>query len=78
MACFLSHNISRVGSMLELQDGTKAYSQARIQNEINLHNQGKRANSANWTQVVWQIQNNLKHKLFMAHNLWEEASLPSL
>jgi hypothetical protein len=27
--------------MLELQDGTRMSSQARVQNEINLHNQGK-------------------------------------
>jgi hypothetical protein len=32
--------------MLELQDGTKTNSQARVQNEMNLHNQGKRVVSA--------------------------------
>jgi hypothetical protein len=29
--------------MLELQDGTRMNSQARVQNDINLHNQRKRA-----------------------------------
>jgi len=33
--------------MLELQDGTRMNSQAKVQNEVNLHNQEKRAISAN-------------------------------
>jgi hypothetical protein len=32
--------------------GTSANSQARVQNEINLHNQGMKAISASWTQMV--------------------------
>jgi hypothetical protein len=32
-----------VGGVLELQGVTKMNSQTRIQNEINLHNQGKKA-----------------------------------
>jgi hypothetical protein len=27
---------------------------------------------------LWGALDNLKHKLYMAHNLWEEAPLPSL
>jgi hypothetical protein len=34
--------------VLELWDGTRASSQARVQNEINLHNQGKRVVNAKW------------------------------
>jgi hypothetical protein len=40
--------------MLELSNGTKMNSQARVQNQINLHNQGERAISASCTQVVRQ------------------------
>jgi hypothetical protein len=34
-------------------------------------------------QIEWKwcdefSKDNLKHKLYMAHNLWEEAPLPSL
>jgi hypothetical protein len=38
--------------MLELQDGTKTNSQEKIQNDINLHNQEKKAISANQIEVV--------------------------
>jgi hypothetical protein len=54
-------------------------SQARIQNQINLHNQKKK-----WSVQIehkWCDElnnNNLKHKLYTACNLWEKAPLPSL
>jgi hypothetical protein len=32
--------------MLKLQDGIRMNSQAKVQNEINLHNQGKKAINA--------------------------------
>jgi hypothetical protein len=41
--------------VLELQDGIKMNSQAKVQNEINLHNQGKRAVNVSWMQMVWRI-----------------------
>jgi len=40
--------------MLELQDGTRMNSQARIQNKINLHNLEKRAIGANRMEMVGQ------------------------
>jgi hypothetical protein len=41
--------------MLELQDGIKTKSQARIQDEVNLHNQKRRSINVNWIQMVQQI-----------------------
>jgi hypothetical protein len=38
--------------MLELWDGTKTNSQVRVQDEINLHNQEKRAVIANQIKMV--------------------------
>jgi len=38
--------------MLELWDGTKTNSQGKVQEEINLHNQEKKAITANQMQVV--------------------------
>jgi hypothetical protein len=65
--------------MLELRDGTRTNSQVKVQVEINLHNQEKRA----VMQIEWKLCNgfskdNFKHELYMAHNLWEEAPLLSL
>jgi hypothetical protein len=40
--------------MLEIQDGIRMNSQARVQDEINLHNQKKRVVSASQMEVVWQ------------------------
>ncbi len=58
--------------VLELQDGTRTNSQARVQNDINLHNQEKRVVSASQMKVMWRInKDNFKHKIHTAHNLWE-------
>ncbi len=38
--------------MLGLRDGTKMNSQVRVQDEINLHNQEKKAVSANRMEMV--------------------------
>jgi hypothetical protein len=38
--------------MLELWDGTRTNSQGRVQDEINLHNQEKKAIIANQMEVV--------------------------
>jgi hypothetical protein len=59
--------------MQGLQDGTRMNSQTKVQNEINLHNQKKRAVSASRMQVECKwcgkfSKNSLKHKLYMTHN----------
>jgi hypothetical protein len=57
--------------------GTRMNSQAKVQDEIYLHNQKRR-----WLmQVEWKWWNelsgdNLKHKLHTTRNLWEEAYEP--
>ncbi len=40
--------------MLELRDGIKTNSQVRVQDDINLHNQEKKAVSASRMEVVRQ------------------------
>jgi hypothetical protein len=65
--------------MLEFCDGTNTNSQARIQDEVNLHNQKKGwLVHVEWKWCVRFSGDNLKHKFYMAQNLWEEAPLPSL
>jgi hypothetical protein len=51
-ACSLTRNTLGVGGVLDLQDRTKTNSQARVQDDINLHNQEKRVVSANQMEVV--------------------------
>ncbi len=51
-ACFLNHSILKVEGVLELRDGTKTNSQAKVQDEVNLHNQEKMVVSASWMEVV--------------------------
>ncbi len=76
----LVHNTSGVkGVCWSSRMGTRTNSQVKVQDEINLHNQKK----GRLVQVEWKWCNklnkdNLKHKFYMAHNLWEEASFPSL
>jgi hypothetical protein len=41
-ARLLTHNILKVGGMLELWDGIRLNSQARVQDEVNLHNLEKK------------------------------------
>jgi hypothetical protein len=53
-ACSLTCNILGVGGVLNLWNGTRTNSQSKVQNEINLHNQGKKAISTSWMQVKWQ------------------------
>ncbi len=60
--------------MLEFRDGTKMNSQVIAQDEVNLHNQEKKAISASWMEVV--SKDNLKHKIYTARSLWQEAPLP--
>jgi hypothetical protein len=43
-----------VGGVLDLQDRTRKKSQARVQDDINLHNQEKKAISASRMEVLWQ------------------------
>ncbi len=50
-----SQHFGNNGGVLELQDGTKMNSQARVQNDINLHNQEKRMVNASQMKVVRQI-----------------------
>jgi hypothetical protein len=40
--------------MLDLWDGTRMNSQARVQDEINLYSQEKRVISANQMEMVWR------------------------
>jgi len=42
--------------MLELRDGTKTNPQAKVQSEVNLHNQEKRAIGVSSIEVVRQTQ----------------------
>ncbi len=53
-ACSLIHSTLGWEGVLELRDGTRTNSQAKVQNVINLHNQEKRAVNANRMEVVWQ------------------------
>jgi hypothetical protein len=65
--------------MLKFQDGIRVNSQARVRDEINLHNQGEKAVSK--IECKWYdefTKDNFKHKFYMTNNLWEEAQLPSL
>ncbi len=48
----LAHSTSGIRRCAGALGGTSANSQARVQNEINLHNQGMKAISASWTQMV--------------------------
>ncbi len=50
--------------------------QLKVEDEINLHNQKKKAIIVSQMEMVRQIQ--YKHKLYTARNLWEKAPLPSL
>jgi hypothetical protein len=47
---YLTHNTLKIGECARAQDGTRMNSQARVQNDINLHNQRKRAVNANSMQ----------------------------
>jgi hypothetical protein len=65
--------------MLELQDGTRMNSQGKVQNGVNLHNQGKKVVSA--SSIKWCnkfSRDNLKHMFYIACNLYEEAPFFSL
>jgi hypothetical protein len=46
-------SISKVRGVLELRDGTKMNSQTKVQNDINLYNQNKKAINVNRMEVVW-------------------------
>jgi hypothetical protein len=76
----LAHNILRVrGVCLSSGIGTRTNTQAKVQDEINLHNKKE----GQLVQVEWEWCNkfnkdNLKHKLYTTCNLWEEALIPSL
>ncbi len=41
--------------MLELRNGTRTNSQAKVQDDINLHNQEKRAVNASQMEVQWTL-----------------------
>jgi hypothetical protein len=65
--------------MLELQIGIMTNSQAKVQDEVNLHNQEK--GQLMQIECKWcggLNKDNFKHKLYMAYNLCEEAPLFSL
>jgi hypothetical protein len=78
--CSLTHNTLGVrGACWSFRMGIRTNSQAKVQDEINLHNQEK----GQLMQIKWKWcdglnKDNLKHKLYMARNLWEEAPFPSL
>jgi hypothetical protein len=66
------------GACWSFKMGTKTNSQVKVQDEINLHNQER----GKLVQIEWKwcdelSRDNLKHKLYMARNLWEEAPLAS-
>ncbi len=78
-ACSLIHNISRQEGMIKLQDGTRTNSQQ----EIKMRSTCTTKKRGRLVQVEWKWcgglnRDNLKHKLYTACNLWEEAPLPSL
>jgi hypothetical protein len=62
--------------VLEHQDGTKTNSQAKVQNEINLHNQERK--QLMQVECKWRDKfnkDNLKHKFYISRNFYEEAPL---
>ncbi len=75
----LIHGTLRVGRCVGISGWIKTNSQVKVQDDTNLHNQEKKAiNASEWKWCDEFSKNNLKHKLHMAWNLWEEAPLPSL
>jgi hypothetical protein len=48
---FNLHHFGEEG-VLELQNGTRTNSQSKVQDEVNLHNQEKKAVNGSWMEVI--------------------------